>query len=579
MYKCAKLGVLIPAIMVTSLLLSACATPASEVVEREVTRVVQETVVEKETVVETVVQKETVVEELVVTATPAAAQGPTVGGTLVWALSGEPDSLDAQNTTSAVSDTVMPFIGAALVTKNPEGKYVGYLAESWETSEDGLVWDFKLKQGITFHNGDPFTAHDYAWTLQRALNPEVATGAAGQILGTVTSVEALDDYTLRLNLSEPFFPILESLTSAGYLMPLSQRAVEEAGDEYGRHPVSVGPYRFKEWQTGEKIVLERNPDFNWGPAFAHQGPWYIENLEFRIVPEYATVVAALEAEEIDYGDLQPKDVSRIQDTGQFQIFEPLLKGLQPYVSLNVSQPPFDDIRVRKAFNLAVDKEAMIKTVARGQGIPQYGPMSPSVTGYWPGVEYIGYHYDLEQAKALMEEAGYTYNADGMLEKDGQPFHITLKTRSGMEDLVKTAEVLQAQYKELGVDVSIEQQEYGVNVADVVSGNYEASVFRYLYNEADILWLAFHSKMMDVMNLPRVTDPKLDELLDRTRTTVDPEARQEAVDEAQRYIVEQALIVPIYTPKNFIALNTRVKDALFSEPNGYIHWDDAYISTE
>lgn len=148
-----------------------------------------------------------------------------------------------------------------------------------------------------------------------------------------------------------------------------------------------------------------------------------------------------------------------------------------------------------------------------------------------------------------------------------------------ETVVKTAEVLQVQYEQLGVDVSIEQQEYGVCAADVAGGNYTASVFRYLYSEADILWLAFHNNMMDVMNLPRVTDPKLDELLDATHTTVDPKARQEAVNEAQRYLVEQALIVPIYTHKNFIALNDRVEGALFSPANGHIHWEAAYIPTE
>jgi peptide/nickel transport system substrate-binding protein len=362
-------------------------------------------------------------------------------------------------------------------------------------------------------------------------------------------------------------------------MPVSPAAVEQWGDEYGRHPVSVGPYKFKEWNTGEKIVMERNPDFDWGPDYAHEGAWYVENIEFRIILEYSTIIAGLEAGEVDYAELQPKDVERIRETGQFQIFEPLLKGMQPYVSLNVSKPPFDDVRVRQAFNLAVNKDALIKAVARGQAIPQYGPMSPSVTGYWKGVEYVGYDYNLEKAKALMVEAGYTYNADGMLEKDGQPFKLTLKTRSALEDLVKTAEILQEQYKALGVEIEIEQQEYGVNVMDVVMGEYEASVFRYLYPEADILYIAFHSNMMDIMNLPRVADPELDDILNKTRTTTDPEKRQEWVNEAQRRIVEQAYVVPIYTPKNFVALSNRVKDAVFSLPNGYLHFDDAYIAAE
>jgi peptide/nickel transport system substrate-binding protein len=575
--------------MLASLFLGACTTAEPEVVEVEkvVTQVVKETVVE--TIVETVIVQGTaevvqqevtreVEKPVVVTATPVPPEMPQVGGTFVMALTSV-GTLDAQYTSQGDEMVITNLLGSTLVAKDVEGNYVPYLATSWTTSDDGLIWDFTLRDDVKFHDGTPLTAQDYAWTFQRMLDPENTSPQRGRAVA-IASAEAVDDYTLRLTLNAPYPVLLEQLSNTGVFQPLLQSAVEASGEDYGRNPVGVGPYKFVEWQTGERVVIERNPDFDWGPPFVeNRGPFYIQTMEFRLIGEPATVLAGLEAGELDYASVLPTDLQRIEDTGAFQIIETVDQGMYPALHMQVQKPPFDDILVRQAFNYAIDKDVLIKVVAEGQAVPQYGPLSPNMKDYWPGVEYVGYGYELDQAKALMEEAGYTYNGEGMLEKDGEPLKVVLKA---YPQFTKLAEVLQEQYKALGVDIEIELVEPGILFGQVLAGEHELAVFGYTASESDILYRWFHSSRSNALNLAWASDPELDRLLDLTRNTVDPDKRLEWVNEVQKYIVEQAYVVPLYAPKSFWALSNRVKGATQAPLELLLlkaFLNDAYIETQ
>jgi len=564
------------ALIVGSLILSACSTATPQVIEKVVTQVVKETVIVEGTpqVVEKEVTKIVEVEK-VVTATPSP-KGPSVGGKLVWAIGSEPDTLDEHKTSLAAANVILGFLGATLTAKDPDGKIVPYLAESWKSSKDGLTWEFTLKKGIKFHDGTPMTAADYAWTFQRLLDPDTKSPIVGS-LGPLESVEAVDDYTLQLTLKEPYFPLLASLASA--YQPLSRTAIEEGGDLYGHSPMGVGPYKFKEWQVGNKVVLERNPDFAWGPDFTHDGPFYIQTIEFRFVPEAATIMAGLETGEIDYADewafVEAKDIPRLRDMGKFQIFTGIFQGMRPYVAMNLDKPPFDDVRVRKAFNLAVNREALIKVILQGNGVPLWGPMSPSQIGYWSGVEDIGYGYDLEQAKALMNEAGFTMGSSGLLEKDGEPLKLEIKTFA-IDIYVKTCEVLKEQFKELGVELNIMQQDVGIHNSQVLAGDYHLAAFAIGWPEADVLYMLFHSSQIGALNSSQTKDPELDKILEKTRTETDSTKRQEWVNEAQKNLVENAVVVPLFALQKFVVLNNQVQGAVWSPEANLLYLNDAYI---
>jgi peptide/nickel transport system substrate-binding protein len=492
-----------------------------------------------------------------------------LGGTLVYALNQEPDTLDSHKANLGVSYVLQGYLGSTLIAKDPEtGNYIPYLAERWEVSDDGLVWDFFLRQDVKFHDGTPMTAHDYVWTFQRIMDPETKSPSALGFL-SVTNIEAVDDYTLRITMAYPNYPFLEALTSF-YMQPLSQAAVEAAGDDYGRQPVGVGPYRFKEWVTGDRIILERNPDFAWGPPFSSEGAPYVETLLFRIIPEATTRVAGLESGDIDViTNVEPRDMERLEASGNFVIDGVLFQGIEPYSPMNVSRPPFDDVRVRQAFNYAVNRDVLIKVVALGYAEPQYGPISPTVHGYWPGVEEIGYTYDLDKAKALMAEAGWEdTNGDGILEKDGKPLKLVLYTDPSTEARVKVAVILQQQYRELGADVEIRQVDIGTRYGYMVSGDYDLSLESWSWGEAQLMFIMFSSSMIGAYNFSFLDDPELENLLNATIGVMDPVQRQEYVNQAQQRIVEQAYLIFLYTPLKFNVWSERLQGVVPSKQAGH-----------
>ena len=524
-------------------------------------------------------EEETAPEEAASEEAAPAEETSKVGGTFTIAIASDPDTLDPHLTAMAVSDLVMGFIGASLVWMSPDMTYEPYLAESWETSEDGLVWTFNLRHDVTFQNGEPLTANDYAFTFNRAIDPEVASPGAGAMLGNVVSIEAVDDYTLEITLPQANAPILYSLAGPGYMQPINQKTFEEIGaEEYGRQPVGVGPFMIKEWTTGEKIVLERNPNYNWGPASSQsQGAYNIETIEFVVIPEYATILAGLEAGEIDaYFGIQSQDVDRLEETGMFNIFTGLQQGISPYLSFNVSQPPFDDVLIRQAFNYAIDKNALIQVVLQGKGVVQHGYLSPSVMGYWPDVEEAAYDFDLEKARSLMEEAGYSLNDNGIFEKDGQPLSMVLYTLP-TDVVVKTAQVLAEQFTTLGVEIEIQQMESGILYPQhFMTGDYQLGVAGLGYGEADLMYLAFHSSMVGGLNLSQLNDPEMDALLEQSRAESDTTARQEILNQLQAKIADEALVAPLFAPQLFFAVNNRWQDVVFNPALVSLDLSGAYL---
>jgi peptide/nickel transport system substrate-binding protein len=549
--------VALSSILLSLALLVSCASPATP-----------EVVTVKETVVVAgtpqVVEKE-------VTAVPTAVPQPAVGGTLVIASPYDFDTLDVHKTTSASHP--LGLIGASLITKDPDtGEYIPYLAESWTVSPDGMTYEFKLRDGIKFHDGTPLTAEDYAWTFNRALAPDSII--AGALRG-LASAEAVDTHTLRLTMVFPSSVLLNTLSFFNYGQPLSKAYVEKMGADYGRNPMGVGPFKFKEWTAGEKLVLERNPDFNWGPPYAHQGAPYIETIEYRVLPEYATQLAGFEAGEVDYLTyVESKDVKRVEEAGN-QIFQYLEFGAGKAVFMNTSKPPFDSLPVRQALNYAIDKEVVLKVATLGHGVALYGPISPSTDGYWPGVEYVGYHYNLEKAKALMQEAGYALNAKGVWEKDGQALEVNLLTYAFS---VKDAELVQEQLQTFGITANIQQGEVTTVGEALRTGGFDLAISGFGWPDYGALFAMFHPSLIGAFNYGMVNDPELSRSLEIMATATDGAFVQQMADEAQRRIVEQAYTVPLYAFTNYIAMSSRIKDVKLWAYSAQILLFDAYIET-
>jgi len=504
--------------------------------------------------------------------------GPQVGGTFTWGIAYDVPTLDPHRTVGHIESKAEDWLGAGLVYRDADGNYTPWLAESWTVSEDNLVWEFMLREDVTFHNGDPLTAHDYAWTFNRLIDPETASPIAANLVLGLANAEAVDDYTLRLNFGMANASLLYNLsTSPGLLQPLPQAAFEEMGaDAFGHMPIGVGPYKIKEFNTGEKFVLERNPDYAWGPeALENSGAYYIETIVFRIIPEIDTMVAALEAGEIDYAWVNPRELALLDGLDHLDFFMELEKGTGLTLALNVQKPPFDDINVRKAFNHTIDRQKLVDLVAQGYGEPIYGALTPSTEGYFPGVEEIGYRYDLEAAKAAMQEAGFTYDDGGMLlTPEGEPFVVEFITNPA-GTWTQVSEVVQAQLKELGVETLLVQEEFAVYKDRQITGDYDISLSSWPWNDAGIL-LVYSSMMAGVMNYNQIADPDMDQYAGGILTVLDEETRTGATIAAQQLLIEKAYLVPLYATFEIYAYNNRIKGITYNSTLKAPDLSSAYI---
>ena len=506
---------------------------------------------------------------------PEPGGTPKDGGEWIVGISELPDTLDPHKTGAAIASTVLDQVGDTLIAKDFDGNYVPSLATEWTISPDGLTWTFQLRQDVKFHDGTPLNAAAVKFSFDRILDPATKSITAAGLLGPMESTAAPGDFTFEFKLREPFAPLLDNLTGSTVSI-VSPDAVQSMGDEFGRRPIASGPYMVEEWRTGDRIILKRNPDYRWAPPFLHQdGPAHIETLTFQSIIEEASRIAAFEAGEIHQTALPSTDIERISSGGESWIIDYLRRGVV-FLEFNVTKPPFDDARVRRAFNHAVNKQDVLDTAVEGYGQIAYGFLSPSISGYWEGVEEYAPAYDPEQAKALLAEAGWTdTDGDGVLDKDGQPFEFTALNLP-TDAWNRGAQVVQSQLEDIGVKMEIQQLEFATLLEEAKAGNHQAEFMGYTYSDPDIAFLWFHSSNAGAgLNLSHVNDPKLDELIIRGRSTMDQEARAGVYQEMQQYVVDLALWVPLWIDQFFVAYNKSIHNASF-HPDGYTVYFDAWI---
>jgi peptide/nickel transport system substrate-binding protein len=286
-------------------------------------------------------------------------------------------------------------------------------------------------------------------------------------------------------------------------------------------------------------------------------------------------LAGLEANELSWSVVEAKDLQTVKDTGYFQIVELDPTGFT-YMQFNMQNAKFADVKVRKALDMAIDKDAMVQVVLSGQGAPLDGPLAPAMIGFdAAAMKGSGVAFDLEAAKALMKEAGYTYGSDGMLlDPDGAPYGFTLLT-TPEEQNTKISSLVVNMWKQLGVDVKIEQLEWGTMAPKVFSGDYEICTMGIGWPDADVLYMMYHSSQIGAVNFAFTQDPELDALLQTARTETEIKAHQEAVNAAYKMIQDKAYMVPLFNIKAFYAIGKDFKGVETSPYIGIIYSDMYY----
>jgi peptide/nickel transport system substrate-binding protein len=287
-------------------------------------------------------------------------------------------------------------------------------------------------------------------------------------------------------------------------------------------------------------------------------------------------MAAFEAGELSQLSLPSADVQRIIDSGAYEIFKYLRKGVGLFLEFNVTKEPFDDLELRKALNYAIDKETIVDVALEGLGEPTYGVLAPSLRGYWPGIVDYAPHYDPAKAAEILDANGWVMNeATGIREKDGVPLTFTLYN-APIAQWESSAQLIQAQLKEVGIEMEIQVFEFGTLLEKLKAGEQQAGLMGYTYATPDIVYLWFHSDNIGTgLTLSHYSDPELDQLIVDSRTKTDWAVREEIYKEIQKLITDVALWVPIYTQYYYIAIQDNAADAQV-HPDGYMILNDAYI---
>ncbi|HEV8230643.1 MAG TPA: ABC transporter substrate-binding protein [Candidatus Limnocylindria bacterium] len=508
--------------------------------------------------------------------TPAPSGAPVskVGGAVTFVATTDPDTLDLHQTSNPVSSTIFGWIYEPLIYQDLDNSYKGLLAEGWTVSPDNRTITFKLRKGVTFTDGSPLNAEAVKFTFERLQR----VGAKSPIFETfknVTSMEAKDELTFVMNMKEPYAPIFHDL-QVSYAGILSPSAVKGASDNIGRAAVGTGPYKLKEFQTGQQITLTRNADYKWPPAlFQNRGAPYIEELRYRVISEPATQLAALDAGEVDALGLRAQDIAKYGSDSRFKVFDSFTFGLT-YLGFDAKRPPFDNAKLRAALAKAVNKDEIVQVVFDNKlAKAQCCPIAESIQGYDPKLKEFEQKYEPAKAKAELDGLGYKPGTDGLrATPDGKPFKPVLYT-STSDTHGKIATLLQAQFKAVGVDLQIKQLESGALLAATPKAEHDLYLNGYSWNEPDMFSLFLSCDRVTSSNRVLYCNPQLEDLIKKGRTELDQAKRMQIYFEAQKLTLQEAPWQPLYMSVSKTAVSVKIQDLRQGQAGG-LYWHDAWV---
>jgi peptide/nickel transport system substrate-binding protein len=479
------------------------------------------------------------------------------GGKVIRAMTSEPAQIDPQGTPSSGLSLVMPYIFDTLVVRDVDNSVHPLLAESWEVSDDGTEVTFKLKQGVTFHDGTPFNAEAVRYNFDRFKEVGTRSPIYGGVM-QIAGVEVVDDLTVRFTFDQPaanFWSTI-SMPYAGIISPDSVKKVEESGDG---HLLGTGPFILEAWEAGQKIVLKHNPDYAWGPPIVdNQKTPYLDELVYRVIPDATTQVAALQAGEVNVIFInQPSHKLKLEKDETVQLHEALMNDLI-YLGFNAQKSPFDEVPVRQALSHAVNKEEIVSVALGGLGQVAFAPLPPGLQGFDPALKEFELGYDPERAKELLMQAGFQQQDNGTWERDGQPLAGVLltSTRAPNEAI---ATVLQSQLKAIGVPIEIQQLDSRAVMQATSEGQFDLLLWRYGWNDPDALNIFLSSARIGRTNRVGYSNPEFDALVEQGAQELDEEARTHLYVEAQKIVLQDAPWQPLYNPLDVMAMSEHVQD--------------------
>ncbi|MBU5348086.1 ABC transporter substrate-binding protein [Paenibacillus lautus] len=506
-----------------------------------------------------------------------AAQGvPPQGGELSFALATSPDTLDPHRSGLAVSVRVIRTIHDSLVVQLPDHTIKPWLATEWEVSEDGLSYTFKLREDVKFHDGTPFNAEAVKYNFDRILDPATKASNAAALLQPYQSSEVLDEYTVRLNLATPSRAFLGNLSQA-LLGIVSPAAAQKYGDQLGQHPVGTGPFKFVKWEENAGIHVERNPDYKWAPELVtNQGAPYLDGIDFRIVPEEATRIGSVQSKQVLAAEtVPPQHILTLEKDPNFQLLQTNTVGLPYTLFFNKDREPWNELKARQAVQLAVDVDTIVKTLYLGTYERAWSPLTPGTFGYDASLEQ-SIKPDIPKANRLLDELGWVRGEDGIRVKAGKK--LTLRYVDGTPNREKRNDIavmIQQQLKQIGIAVEVEITK-DIRTVVYTNGDYDLYGNSQVNSDPNALYSFYHSyDPKGQASLSRLNDPGVDQWLEQGRVEKDDGKRAELYQQVQQYIIDHAIILPIYVFPYTVAASNSVQGVLF-DSLGYPLFNDVSL---
>ncbi|MCR6098681.1 glutathione ABC transporter substrate-binding protein [Salipaludibacillus agaradhaerens] len=466
------------------------------------------------------------------------------------------EAMDPHGSNDVPSSNVQTNIFETLVKHSADMELEPLLATEWEATADD-VWEFTLRDDVTFHDGSEFNAEVVKANIERILDEDVASPRSF-LYNMVEEVVVVDDYTVEFHTEYPFAPLPSHLAHNGGGM-ISLEAIEadyeamedggQPGDYINENPIGSGFFKFEEWQTGDRVELVRNDDY-WGE------PAQVQSVTFKVVPEDLTRIGELETGTAHIIDpVSPSDKARVENTDGIHVDETESLSLS-YIGFNLQKEPFDDPLVRQALSMAINKDDIIEGVLEGTGTPAVGPIGEQVFGFSDEVEALP--YDPERAQELLAEAGY---------EDG--FETTIWTNDNRERM-DMAELVQAQLAVIGVDAEIEVLEWGAYLDNTAQGEHDMFILGWVTVTGDAdygMHALFHSDNHgEAGNRSFISNDELDNLLDQAREETDESAREALYKEAMEILVDEAPMLYIYHQTYLDGVRDEVQ-GYWKHPNG------------
>lgn len=418
------------------------------------------------------------------------------------------------------------------------------LAKEWETSDDGLEWTFHLKEDILWHDGEKFTAEDVAFTFNEiALNEDLGANNTSYFK-EVNEVQVVDEYTVKFLLNSPVAALPAYLSFNTEIVP---KHILEGQDPWEltsfnkKDPVGTGPFKMKNYTSGQSVILERNEDYHGEKAL-------LDEVEYKVLPDANTHIAQILSGELSIFSLEDlASLDRIESADGVGVYA--RETTQFYwIIMNQEIEAFQDKHLRQAILHSIDRQNIIDTVLKGYGKIADAGIAPALEEYYTD-DVTRYEFDPEKAKKLLTEAGYTdSDGDGIVDKDGEPLSIQFDI--GIQgDLEAIAQMVQQYLVSVGIDVELNTMEWNTMIQEVVvNRDYDMSLNWWRYPSDPDLSAYMHSANVKGNNIPGYKNPELDELLDAGAQTADVEERKKIYIEAQKLMAEELPYLFLWYPQ-------------------------------